>query len=180
MKKQAHQDFKPSHARIICNIGILFTFVNIDKLDSSSLFFIHFFCLLITIKNIWNSKPEQSKSFIWLFERKILFFSTISISQVILHTYLTMIIPNGNNLIRDEEFVLVSQMFLRVNGFKRLVDGVLPFQVLYRETATKCMVCEEQNRTVTLSPCNHYVVCSTCAPSQRECPYCQTPVVSTS
>ncbi|XP_077259899.1 RING finger protein unk isoform X7 [Temnothorax americanus] len=52
-------------------------------------------------------------------------------------------------------------------------------KVLYRETATKCMVCEEQNRTVTLS-CNHYVVCSTCAPSQRECPYCQTPVVSTS
>ncbi|XP_011503191.1 PREDICTED: RING finger protein unkempt homolog [Ceratosolen solmsi marchali] len=53
-------------------------------------------------------------------------------------------------------------------------------QVLYRETATKCMVCEEQNRTVTLSPCNHYVVCSTCAPNQHECPYCQTPVVSTS
>ncbi|KAL2740214.1 putative E3 ubiquitin-protein ligase UNKL isoform X3 [Vespula squamosa] len=53
-------------------------------------------------------------------------------------------------------------------------------KVLYRETAAKCMVCEEQNRTVTLSPCNHYVVCSTCAPNQRECPYCQTPVVSTS
>lgn len=53
-------------------------------------------------------------------------------------------------------------------------------KVLYRETATKCMVCEEQNRTVTLSPCNHYVVCSTCAPNQHECPYCQTPVVSTS
>ncbi|XP_044589556.1 RING finger protein unkempt isoform X5 [Cotesia glomerata] len=53
-------------------------------------------------------------------------------------------------------------------------------KVLYRETATKCMVCEEQNRAVTLSPCNHYVVCSTCAPNQRECPYCQTPVVSTS
>ncbi|XP_014213672.1 putative E3 ubiquitin-protein ligase UNKL isoform X2 [Copidosoma floridanum] len=53
-------------------------------------------------------------------------------------------------------------------------------KVLYRETATKCMVCEEQNRTVTLSPCNHYVVCSTCALNQRECPYCQTPVTSTS
>ncbi|KAJ8664328.1 hypothetical protein QAD02_005990 [Eretmocerus hayati] len=52
-------------------------------------------------------------------------------------------------------------------------------KVLYRETATKCMVCEEQNRSVTLSPCNHFVVCSPCAPNQRECPYCQTPVVST-
>lgn len=60
------------------------------------------------------------------------------------------------------------------------IDMLLYCQVLYRETATKCMVCEEQNRTVTLSPCNHYVVCSTCAPNQRECPYCQTPVVSTS
>ncbi|XP_015590749.1 putative E3 ubiquitin-protein ligase UNKL isoform X9 [Cephus cinctus] len=53
-------------------------------------------------------------------------------------------------------------------------------KVLYRETATKCMACEEQNRTVTLSPCNHFVVCSSCAPNQRECPYCQTPVSSTS
>ncbi|XP_034935023.1 RING finger protein unkempt homolog isoform X3 [Chelonus insularis] len=53
-------------------------------------------------------------------------------------------------------------------------------KVLYRETANKCMVCEEQNRAVTLAPCNHYVVCATCAPNQRECPYCQTPVVSTS
>ncbi|KAK0169931.1 hypothetical protein PV328_010559 [Microctonus aethiopoides] len=53
-------------------------------------------------------------------------------------------------------------------------------KVLYRETATKCMVCEEQNRSVTLSPCNHFVVCSPCASNQRECPYCQTPVSSTS
>lgn len=47
--------------------------------------------------------------------------------------------------------------------------------VLYLETATKCMVCEEQNRSVTL-PCNHYVLCNACAPTQKECPYCQMPV----
>lgn len=47
--------------------------------------------------------------------------------------------------------------------------------VLYLETATKCMVCEEQNRSVTL-PCNHYVLCNSCAPTQKECPYCQMPV----
>uniref|UniRef100_A0A182PU13 RING finger protein unkempt n=1 Tax=Anopheles epiroticus TaxID=199890 RepID=A0A182PU13_9DIPT len=50
--------------------------------------------------------------------------------------------------------------------------------VLYQETANKCMKCEEKNRSVTLVPCNHYVVCDTCATTQRECPYCQTPVTS--
>ncbi|XP_072395937.1 RING finger protein unkempt [Diabrotica undecimpunctata] len=48
-------------------------------------------------------------------------------------------------------------------------------KVLYRETASKCMVCEEKNRTVTLS-CNHFVLCDTCSSTQSECPYCQTPI----
>ncbi|XP_062701516.1 putative E3 ubiquitin-protein ligase UNKL isoform X4 [Aedes albopictus] len=51
-------------------------------------------------------------------------------------------------------------------------------KVLYLETATKCMKCEENNRSVTLVPCNHYVLCDACAATQRECPYCQTPVTS--
>uniref|UniRef100_A0A2A4JL62 RING-type E3 ubiquitin transferase n=1 Tax=Heliothis virescens TaxID=7102 RepID=A0A2A4JL62_HELVI len=49
-------------------------------------------------------------------------------------------------------------------------------KVLYLETATKCMVCEEQPRSVTLAPCNHYVLCDACAATTAECPYCQTPV----
>lgn len=49
-------------------------------------------------------------------------------------------------------------------------------KVLYLETATKCMVCEEQPRSVTLAPCNHYVLCDKCAATTEECPYCQTPV----
>lgn len=49
-------------------------------------------------------------------------------------------------------------------------------KVLYLETATKCMVCEERARAVTLAPCNHYVLCEPCATDARECPYCQTPV----
>lgn len=48
-------------------------------------------------------------------------------------------------------------------------------KVLYRETASKCMVCEERNRTVTLN-CNHFVLCNQCALTQSECPYCQTPI----
>jgi hypothetical protein len=50
-------------------------------------------------------------------------------------------------------------------------------QVIYLQTATKCMVCEEKNRSVTLAPCNHYVLCSNCASTQKECPYCQIPIV---
>lgn len=50
--------------------------------------------------------------------------------------------------------------------------------VLYVETASKCMICEENPRSVTLVPCNHYALCDTCAVTQRECPYCQTPVTS--
>ncbi|KAG6447073.1 hypothetical protein O3G_MSEX004779 [Manduca sexta] len=49
-------------------------------------------------------------------------------------------------------------------------------KALYLETATKCMVCEEQPRAVTLAPCNHYVLCDACAATTDECPYCQTPV----
>ncbi|XP_044734373.1 putative E3 ubiquitin-protein ligase UNKL [Chrysoperla carnea] len=49
-------------------------------------------------------------------------------------------------------------------------------KALYFETATKCMVCEEHNRSVTLVPCNHYVLCNQCAPLQKECPYCNMPI----
>ncbi|XP_055848882.1 RING finger protein unkempt isoform X7 [Episyrphus balteatus] len=51
-------------------------------------------------------------------------------------------------------------------------------KVLYSETATKCMKCEENNRTITLDPCNHFILCDTCARSVTECPYCQTPVTT--
>uniref|UniRef100_A0A8D9A931 RING finger protein unkempt n=2 Tax=Cacopsylla melanoneura TaxID=428564 RepID=A0A8D9A931_9HEMI len=51
-------------------------------------------------------------------------------------------------------------------------------KILYLQTATKCMVCEERHRNVTLGPCNHLVVCSACAPHSKDCPYCQTPVTT--
>ncbi|XP_013106935.1 RING finger protein unkempt isoform X2 [Stomoxys calcitrans] len=52
-------------------------------------------------------------------------------------------------------------------------------KVLYLENAKKCMKCEENNRTVTLEPCNHFILCDNCATSVTECPYCQIPVVTT-
>lgn len=51
-------------------------------------------------------------------------------------------------------------------------------KALYLETATKCMVCEERIRSVTLVPCNHYVMCESCADAASDCPYCQTPIQS--
>ncbi|XP_023171076.2 RING finger protein unkempt isoform X2 [Drosophila hydei] len=51
-------------------------------------------------------------------------------------------------------------------------------KVLYLENAKKCMKCEENNRTVTLEPCNHLSICNTCAGSVTECPYCQVPVLT--
>lgn len=49
-------------------------------------------------------------------------------------------------------------------------------KALYLETATKCMVCEERARCVTLAPCNHLAVCEPCGAGAADCPYCRTPL----
>ncbi|KAG1657407.1 RING finger protein unkempt [Nymphon striatum] len=49
-------------------------------------------------------------------------------------------------------------------------------KVIYQHTAAKCMICKEQSRSVALTPCNHYVLCNQCAPLQKECPYCYSPI----
>uniref|UniRef100_T1J1V5 RING-type E3 ubiquitin transferase n=1 Tax=Strigamia maritima TaxID=126957 RepID=T1J1V5_STRMM len=53
-------------------------------------------------------------------------------------------------------------------------------KIVYHRTAMKCMVCEEKNRCVALLPCNHYVLCNQCAPTQKECPYCRVQIVQRS
>lgn len=52
-------------------------------------------------------------------------------------------------------------------------------KVLYSMTAKKCLKCEENNRAVTLSPCNHFVLCEPCASHAAQCPYCQTTIEGT-
>ncbi|XP_046394378.1 RING finger protein unkempt [Ischnura elegans] len=49
-------------------------------------------------------------------------------------------------------------------------------KVVYQQTAAKCIVCEENNRTVALLPCNHLVLCDVCSKTHRECPYCRTQI----
>ncbi|KAG9476940.1 putative E3 ubiquitin-protein ligase UNKL isoform X2 [Eleutherodactylus coqui] len=38
----------------------------------------------------------------------------------------------------------------------------------------KCVVCHENDRSIVLQPCQHYVLCEQCASSKPECPYCKT------
>ncbi|XP_074866852.1 putative E3 ubiquitin-protein ligase UNKL isoform X3 [Carettochelys insculpta] len=49
------------------------------------------------------------------------------------------------------------------------VDGVI-FQL----HSKKCVVCHENDRTVILQPCQHYILCEHCAAKQQACPCCKT------
>ncbi|XP_037027179.1 RING finger protein unkempt isoform X4 [Bradysia coprophila] len=84
---------------------------------------------------------------------------------------------NGSNIPRGDLRGLSLQ---KLKGLQAKLRSDLEEveKVLYSETATKCMNCEENNRSVTLVPCNHYVLCDVCAATVRECPYCQTVVTS--
>ncbi|XP_075894921.1 putative E3 ubiquitin-protein ligase UNKL isoform X2 [Nelusetta ayraudi] len=53
-----------------------------------------------------------------------------------------------------------------------LVDGVI-----YQLQSKKCIVCQKHDRCIILQPCQHYVLCENCAPSQTECPYCRTKIL---
>ncbi|XP_035223323.1 putative E3 ubiquitin-protein ligase UNKL isoform X2 [Stegodyphus dumicola] len=53
-------------------------------------------------------------------------------------------------------------------------------KVVFYQTATKCMICEDKNRSITVVPCSHYVLCNQCAPHQKNCPYCHEAITSLS
>uniref|UniRef100_A0A8C5QRC2 Unk like zinc finger n=2 Tax=Leptobrachium leishanense TaxID=445787 RepID=A0A8C5QRC2_9ANUR len=46
--------------------------------------------------------------------------------------------------------------------------------LIYKLRSQKCDVCHEQDRSMVLPPCEHYVVCEQCASSKPVCPYCKT------
>ncbi|XP_035254016.1 putative E3 ubiquitin-protein ligase UNKL isoform X1 [Anguilla anguilla] len=52
-----------------------------------------------------------------------------------------------------------------------LIDGVI-----YQLQSKKCVVCQKHDRSVVLQPCQHYVLCESCAPGSAECPYCKTKI----
>ncbi|XP_056262858.1 putative E3 ubiquitin-protein ligase UNKL isoform X1 [Pseudoliparis swirei] len=53
-----------------------------------------------------------------------------------------------------------------------LIDGVI-----YQLQSKKCVVCQKHDRCVVLQPCQHYVLCESCAPSKTQCPYCRTKIL---
>uniref|UniRef100_M4A513 Unk like zinc finger n=1 Tax=Xiphophorus maculatus TaxID=8083 RepID=M4A513_XIPMA len=52
-----------------------------------------------------------------------------------------------------------------------------PQQVIFQLQSKKCIACQKHDRCVVLQPCQHYVLCETCAPSNTECPYCRTKIL---
>ncbi|XP_061905969.1 putative E3 ubiquitin-protein ligase UNKL isoform X1 [Entelurus aequoreus] len=53
-----------------------------------------------------------------------------------------------------------------------LIDGVI-----YQLQSKKCVVCQKHDRCIVLQPCQHYVLCESCAPGKAECPYCRTKIL---
>ncbi|KAM4698530.1 putative E3 ubiquitin-protein ligase UNKL isoform 2-T2 [Rhinophrynus dorsalis] len=47
-------------------------------------------------------------------------------------------------------------------------------ELIFQLHSQKCVVCHEQDRSIVLQPCQHYVLCEQCASSKPECPYCKT------
>lgn len=45
-------------------------------------------------------------------------------------------------------------------------------QVIYKQTASKCLTCHDNKRTIATLPCNHMVMCDKCAATKSDCPLC--------
>ena len=45
-------------------------------------------------------------------------------------------------------------------------------------TRVECVVCMDRPRAVLFLPCNHLVVCASCATATAACPYCSGAVQS--
>ena len=62
-----------------------------------------------------------------------------------------------------------------INGIN-LREVNIYFQVIYKQSAIKCVICQEKNRSIATTPCNHCVMCEKCAPSKSECPLCRSQI----
>uniref|UniRef100_A0A8C9F0H9 Unk like zinc finger n=1 Tax=Pavo cristatus TaxID=9049 RepID=A0A8C9F0H9_PAVCR len=46
-------------------------------------------------------------------------------------------------------------------------------EVIFQLQSKKCVVCQEGDRSIVLTPCQHYILCDHCAAKQEECPCCK-------
>ncbi|KAM9392202.1 putative E3 ubiquitin-protein ligase UNKL [Pholidichthys leucotaenia] len=85
--------------------------------------------------------------------------------------------PGGTPLLRsygDLEQLPLSKLHSIQSQLRNdldLVDGVI-----YQLQSKKCVVCQKHDRCVVVQPCQHYVLCESCAPSKAECPYCRAKI----
>lgn len=49
-----------------------------------------------------------------------------------------------------------------------------------QQCKSKCLVCQQQNRSVAVLPCNHLVMCGSCAAVTPKCPYCSSDIAQRS
>ncbi|XP_064634085.1 RING finger protein unkempt homolog [Lineus longissimus] len=56
------------------------------------------------------------------------------------------------------------------------LDGERIDKLVYELSTMKCVSCQEHNRSVAILPCNHYVLCESCASKRTECPYCHVQI----
>ena len=46
------------------------------------------------------------------------------------------------------------------------------------QTRNECVVCMDNPRAVVFLPCNHCIVCASCADALQECPNCRVPIAA--
>ncbi|XP_070580771.1 RING finger protein unkempt-like [Ptychodera flava] len=49
-------------------------------------------------------------------------------------------------------------------------------RVVYMQETFRCLVCTERYRSISVLPCQHFVLCDQCAVNRRVCPYCETQI----
>ncbi|KFO93200.1 Putative E3 ubiquitin-protein ligase UNKL, partial [Buceros rhinoceros silvestris] len=60
----------------------------------------------------------------------------------------------------------------KLKKLKSQLAALIFLQVIFQLQSKKCIVCQEDDRSIILNPCRHYVLCDHCAAAQEECPCC--------
>ncbi|XP_077979580.1 RING finger protein unkempt homolog isoform X2 [Glandiceps talaboti] len=49
-------------------------------------------------------------------------------------------------------------------------------RIVYMQETFRCLICKERYRSISVMPCQHFVLCDQCAAKSTECPYCRTKI----
>ncbi|XP_037570938.1 putative E3 ubiquitin-protein ligase UNKL isoform X1 [Dermacentor silvarum] len=81
--------------------------------------------------------------------------------------------------LQELEKLPATQLRLLQEQLRADLDAV--DKVLYQQQCkSKCLVCQQHNRSVAVLPCNHLVLCGTCAAVTTKCPYCSCDIARNS